>query len=122
MAKGRLVSMVSKREAANIDRVFHALGDATRRAIVERLCEGPMSVSVSELAEPLQITLAAVVQHVQILENSGLVSTIKIGRVRFCRIESKGLRAAEKWMAERRAVWRKRFDRLGAVLAEQEEN
>jgi DNA-binding transcriptional ArsR family regulator len=113
---------MSGNSAPDIDQVFHALGDATRRAIVERLSEGPMSVSMSELAKPLQITLAAVVQHVQILENSGLVSTIKIGRVRFCSIEPKGLRAAEKWMAERRAVWRKRFDRLGAVLAEQEEN
>jgi DNA-binding transcriptional ArsR family regulator len=114
--------MPSMPPRAAVDRVFHALGDPTRRAIVERLSEGPISVSVSELAKPLEITLAAVVQHLQILENSGLVHTTKIGRVRLCRIETRGLKAAEKWIGERRAVWQKRFDRLGALLAGPEEN
>jgi len=111
---------MSKNSASQIDRVFHALGDATRRAIVERVSAGP--ISVSKLAKPLDITLAAVVQHLQVLESSGLVRTEKIGRVRTCRIEPAGLSAAEKWLNERRTIWQKRFDRLGALLAEPEEN
>lgn len=101
-----------------VDRVFHALGDPTRRAIVEKLSQGP--VSVSRLAEPLDITLAAVVQHLQVLEKSGLVHTEKVGRVRTCRIESKGLSVVERWVEERRALWERRFDRLGKLLAEEE--
>jgi DNA-binding transcriptional ArsR family regulator len=107
-------------QQVTIDRVFHALGDPTRRAIVEKLSEGP--ITVSHLAKPLDITLAAVVQHLQILERSGLVYTEKVGRVRTCRIEPKGLSVAEKWIDERRSLWEKRFDRLGALLAEPEEN
>lgn len=103
---------------AHVDRVFHALGDPTRRAIVERLSQGPLSVS--GLAAPLAITLAAVVQHLQVLEKSGLVRTVKTGRVRTCRIESKGLSVAERWIADRRALWDQRFDRLGKLLAEPE--
>lgn len=107
-------------QQAAIDRVFHALGDPTRRAIVEKLSQGP--VSVSTLAKPLDITLAAVVQHLQILEKSGLVHTEKIGRVRTCRIETKGLAVAEHWIEGRRSLWEKRLDRLGHMLAEPEEN
>jgi DNA-binding transcriptional ArsR family regulator len=103
---------------AQVDRVFHALGDPTRRAIVEKLSAG--AISVSSLAKPLDITLAAVVQHLQILERSGLVRTTKIGRVRTCRIEPKGLSIAERWIEERRSLWERRLDRLGAVLAEDE--
>lgn len=103
-------------QQAVIDRVFHALGDPTRRAIVEKLSEGP--ISVSHLARPLEITLAAVVQHLQILEKSGLVHTEKVGRVRTCRIEPKGLSVAEQWIEDRRALWEKRLDRLGDLLAE----
>ena len=103
---------------AQIDRVFHALGDPTRRAIVEKLSAG--AISVSSLAKPLDITLAAVVQHLQVLDRSGLVRTTKIGRVRTCRIEPKGLSVAERWIEERRSLWERRFDRLGAVLAEDE--
>jgi len=99
---------------AAIDRVFHALGDPTRRQIVERLSRGP--VSVSALAQPLEITLAAVVQHLQILEQSGIVRTEKVGRVRSCHIRSEGLKVAERWIAERRTVWERRFDRLGELL------
>jgi len=97
--------------------VFHALGDPTRRALVEKLSEGPVSVSV--LAGPLKITLAAVVQDLQVLEKSGLVHTTKVGRVRTCRIQAKGLTVAEKWIGERRAIWERRFDRLGSLLAEE---
>jgi DNA-binding transcriptional ArsR family regulator len=104
----------------DIDRVFHALGDPTRRAIVEKLSEGP--ISVSRLAEPLAITLAAVVQHLQVLEESGLVQTEKIGRVRTCHIEPAGLSAAEKWIADRRSIWERRLDRLGELLAEPDES
>jgi len=103
----------------NIHRVFHALGDPTRRAIVERLSEGP--ISVSQLALPLLMTLAAVVQHLQVLEESGLVRTEKIGRVRTCRIEPKGLTVMEQWIKDRRTAWERRFDRLGDLLAEPEE-
>jgi DNA-binding transcriptional ArsR family regulator len=104
---------------SNIDRVFHALGDPTRRAMVEKLSEGPMSVS--RLAEPLNITLAAVVQHLQVLEESGLVRTEKVGRVRTCRIEPAGLNVLSQWIAERRSIWEQRLDRLGELLAERRE-
>ena len=105
-------------QRAQVDRVFHALGDGTRRAIVEKLCHG--AVSVSSLAKPLDITLAAVVQHLQVLEKSGLVRTTKVGRVRTCRIEPKGLTVAERWIEDRRSLWERRLDRLGALLADEE--
>lgn len=101
---------------AHVDRVFHALGDPTRRAILERLSAGP--VSVSRLAEPLGLTLAAVVQHVQVLEESGLVVSEKTGRVRSCRIDPKGLAIAGQWLEDRRPEWDRRFDRLGRFLKE----
>jgi DNA-binding transcriptional ArsR family regulator len=102
-----------------VDRVFHALGDPTRRAIVERLSSGP--ASVSSLARPLDITLAAVVQHLQVLEVSGLVRTSKVGRVRTCRMEPAGLSVVERWIAGRRSLWERRLDRLGDLLAEPKE-
>jgi DNA-binding transcriptional ArsR family regulator len=108
-----------QRKKPDIDRIFHALGDPTRRAILEKLSQGP--VSVSRLAEPLDITLAAVVQHLQVLEESGLIQTEKVGRVRTCRIESAGLSAAEKWISDRRSIWERRFDRLGDLLADPDE-
>jgi len=108
--------MLSQR--VNVDRVFHALGDPTRRAILERLSAG--AISVSKLARPLDITLAAVVQHLQVLERSGLVHTHKLGRVRTCRMEPRGLSIAERWIDERRSLWEKRLDRLGGFLAEDE--
>ena len=106
------------RSTANVHSIFHALGDPTRRAIVERLSERP--ITVSELAKPLVITLAAVVQHLQVLEQSGLVRTTKIGRVRTCRIEPAGFSIAEKWFADRRSSWERKFDRLADLLAEPE--
>jgi DNA-binding transcriptional ArsR family regulator len=99
---------------AAVDRVFNALGEPTRRAIVERLSGGPMSVS--DLAQPFDLTLAAIVQHLQVLEESGVVRTEKVGRVRTCRIEPGGLRVAERWLSERRALWERRLDRLGELL------
>ena len=100
-----------------LDRVFQALTDPTRRAIVDRLCRG--SASVGELAKPLDMTLAAVVQHIQILEGSGIISTEKVGRVRKCRIEPEMLGVAERWINQRRALWERRLDRLGELLAEE---
>ena len=104
------------RQKPNVDRVFHALGDRTRRAIMEKLSEGP--TTVTRLAEPLDITLAAVVQHVQVLEESGLVQTEKVGRVRTCRIEPSGLSAASQWIGDRRSTWERQLDRLAELLAE----
>lgn len=98
------------------ERVFHALGDPTRVAMVERLSRGP--ASVSELARPLPMSLSAVVQHLAVLEGSGLVSSRKVGRVRTCRIEPAALRGAEDWVAQRRALWEASLDRLGDYLAE----
>jgi DNA-binding transcriptional ArsR family regulator len=102
----------------HVDRVFHALGDPTRRALLEQLSRGP--ASVSQLAEPLPVSLAAVVQHLQVLEESGVIRTEKTGRVRTCRIEPQGLELAEQWISERRALWARRLDRLGDLLAEEE--
>jgi DNA-binding transcriptional ArsR family regulator len=99
----------------DIDRVFHALGDPTRRAIVDKLSEGPLSVS--RLATPLGITLTAVVQHLRVLEESGLVHTEKVGRVRTCRIEAAGFSALERWIGDHRSMWERRLDRLGELLA-----
>jgi len=101
-----------------LDHIFRALADPTRRTILERLTAG--EASVSELARPLEMSLAAVLQHVQMLEESGLVRSRKRGRVRTCRIESEALRAAESWLSERRALWSRRLDRLGTLLAEQQ--
>ena len=98
------------------DRVFNALGDPTRRAIIERLGRGPMSVS--HLAEPLGITLTAVSQHLQVLQDSGLVHSEKQGRVRTCRIETAGLSVLEHWIAFQRSLWHDRLDRIGDILAE----
>jgi DNA-binding transcriptional ArsR family regulator len=103
------------RKKPDIDRIFHALGDATRRAILEKVSQGP--VSVSRLAEPFDMSLAAVVQHLQVLEESGLVQTEKVGRVRTCRIEPAGLAVAMQWIADRRSMWERRLDRLGDLLA-----
>ena len=100
--------------------MFQALGDSTRRAILETLSRGP--ASVSRLAEPLDVSLAAVVQHLQVLEEAGLVRTEKLGRVRTCSIESAGLSVASQWIADRRTVWEHRLDRLGDLLADSEGN
>jgi DNA-binding transcriptional ArsR family regulator len=102
-------------QSSRIDPLFHALADPTRRAMVERLAQGP--ASVSELAAPLSMSLSAVVQHLAILETSGLVRSEKIGRVRTCSIEPAALSLAEQWIAQRRADWERHFDRLGNYLA-----
>ena len=101
----------------DLDRTFHALADPSRRQMLGRLGRGP--ASVSELARPLPMTLAAVVQHVQLLERAGLVRSEKVGRVRTCRLDDGPLRAAEQWFAGQRITWELRLDRLGDVLAEE---
>jgi DNA-binding transcriptional ArsR family regulator len=108
------------RPKIDINRVFHALGDPTRRAIVDRLSHSPQSVS--GLAAPLDITLTAVVQHLQVLEESGLVASEKVGRVRTCRLDPAGFSALEEWIRDRRSLWERRLDRLGELLAEEDEN
>jgi DNA-binding transcriptional ArsR family regulator len=99
-----------------VDRVFHALADPNRRGILERLSLGP--ATVSELAEPLPMSLSAVVQHLEVLQVSGLVSSEKLGRVRTCRIEPGALRPVEQWIGARRSSWESRLDRLGEYLAD----
>ena len=99
-----------------LDIVFQALSDPTRRAIVERLVRGP--ASVSELAEPLDMSLPAVMQHLAVLEQGGVVSSEKVGRVRTCRV-GPGLQLAEQWISERRRSWERRLDRLGEFLDKQ---
>ena len=101
-------------DAATLDRAFHALADPSRRSIVARLSKGP--ASVSELAEPLPMSLPAVVQHLEVLQKSGLVRSEKVGRVRTCRLEPAPMRSVERWIAQHRAVWEGRLDRLGEVL------
>ncbi|HLH14235.1 MAG TPA: metalloregulator ArsR/SmtB family transcription factor [Solirubrobacteraceae bacterium] len=98
-----------------LEPVFHALADPTRRAMIERLSAGP--ASVSELARPLSISLPGVVQHLRVLESSGLVRSRKVGRVRTCSIAPGALGEAEAWIAQRRRMWEERLDRLGEHLA-----
>ena len=104
-------------KSTTIDRVFAALADPTRRSIVSRLSRGP--ASVSEIAAPLKMSLAAVVQHIQILEHSTVISTRKQGRIRTCRIEPSTLASAEEWLKDRRSMWESQFDLLGEVLRQE---
>lgn len=107
--------MSEPKAGVNIDRLFHALGDPTRRAMLDRLAGGP--VSVSNLASPLGVTLTAVMQHLQILQECGLAHTEKVGRVRTCRIASAGLDALEQWVRDHRTLLERQLDRLGDLLA-----
>ncbi len=99
-----------------LDKTFAALADPTRRALVERLVQGP--ATVSELAKPLPMSLPAAMLHLKVLEDSGLVTSRKVGRVRTCRIDPKMLSQAEHWVAERRQMWERNLDRLEAWLDE----
>ena len=100
----------------DLDRVFQALADPGRRLMVERLSRGP--ASVSELGRPLDMSLAAVLQHVQVLEASGLIRSQKVGRTRTCSINPAALRSAEDWIGDRRTMVERRLDRLGEYLAQ----
>ena len=105
-------------QRANLDLMFQALADPTRRAMIDRLSHGP--ASVSELARPFAMSLPAVVQHLQALEQSGLVTSAKVGRVRTVQMQPEALSLAEQWINDRRTLWSKRLDRLGELLAEDE--
>ncbi|MRG54531.1 transcriptional regulator, ArsR family [Phyllobacterium sp. YR620] len=107
--------MLNKQD--KLDLMFQALADPSRRSMIERLSKGP--ASVSELAKPLTMSLPAVVQHLQVLEASGLVRSEKVGRVRTCRVDWVALQTAEDWMMDRRRTWELRLDRLGDFLADQ---
>lgn len=98
--------------------MFQALGDPTRRVMVERLSRGPATVSA--LAEPLEMSLPAVMRHLQVLETSGLVRSEKVGRVRTCHIDAEAIRTAEGWLSRQRQFWEDRLDRLDAFLLEQQ--
>jgi DNA-binding transcriptional ArsR family regulator len=100
--------------SARLDLTFQALADSTRRSILAQLTRGPSSVS--RLARPLAMSLPAVMQHLAVLEESGLVRSVKVGRVRTCRIEPRALSLAEQWINLRRAEWEQHFDRLGEYL------
>lgn len=108
------------RPSVQIDRVFHALGDPTRREMLNRLSRAPQSASA--LARPLGITLTAVGQHLRVLEESRLVRTEKSGRTRTCRIEPAGFVLLEKWIHDHRAIWERRLDRLGELLQEEDDD
>ena len=101
-------------QSADLDRLFHALADPARRAMVERLSRGP--TAVSDLARPLPMSLPAAMQHLGVLEAAGLVRSEKIGRVRTCAIEPGALSLAEQWINARRIEWDQRLDRLGDYL------
>lgn len=106
-------------QSLNLDLLFQALSDPTRRAMIDRLSRGP--ASVSELAKPFDMSLPAVVQHLAALENSGLVTSQKLGRVRTVQIQPDALSQAEQWINDRRTLWVKRLDRLGDFLAKGDE-
>ncbi len=106
------------RKNPTIDRLFHALGDPTRRAILDRLSHAP--TTVTRLADSQGITLTAVGQHLQILEECGLVRTEKLGRVRTCSIDPAGFNLLEQWIRDHRSTWEQRFARLGALLEEED--
>jgi DNA-binding transcriptional ArsR family regulator len=106
-------------QSVQLTRVFHALADPTRRAVVERLGRGP--APVSELARPFKMALPSFTQHLSVLEDSGLVRSHKRGRVRTYRLAPKPLAAAETWMTKQRALWERRLDRLDQYLLQMKE-
>ncbi|MEJ1933151.1 metalloregulator ArsR/SmtB family transcription factor, partial [Nostoc sp. NIES-2111] len=109
-------AMTGSPPGATLDRIFHALADPGRRSMLERLTRGP--ASVNELAAPLAMSLSAVVQHLHVLEASGLVKTEKIGRVRSCTLDTSAMSQAEQWINDRRTQWERRLDRLAVYLDE----
>jgi DNA-binding transcriptional ArsR family regulator len=101
---------------SQLDQVFHALADPTRRAVLERLSRGP--ASVTELAGRFEMALPSFVQHLQVLEQSGLIRSQKVGRVRTCKIASRRMKSAERWLAEQRELWERRLDQLDDYVME----
>jgi DNA-binding transcriptional ArsR family regulator len=108
--------MAAPKEMLDAGPILHALGDATRRQIVEALGRGPLSVSA--LAEPFNMSLTAIVQHLRVLEDCGLITTEKIGRVRTCQLRMGGLDALATWIDQRRPEWHRRIDRLATLLGD----
>jgi DNA-binding transcriptional ArsR family regulator len=106
------------KQPRDVDAVFRALADASRRAIVDRLARHPHTIS--ELAAPMSITLAAVSQHVQVLESSGLVRTDKVGRTRTCRLDPAGLSQVERWISSRQRTVARRLDRLADIVRDEQ--
>jgi DNA-binding transcriptional ArsR family regulator len=120
LSSHKLNSVLNQIAPAQLDLMFHALADPSRRSMVDRLCRG--TASVSELAKPLDMSLPAVVQHLAVLERSGLVRSEKVGRVRTCQIEPQALRTAEQWINDRRLGWERQLDRLGQFLSEESDD
>ncbi len=106
-------------QTAVLDGAFHALADPTRRAVLERLSRG--TASVSELAQPFDMALPSFLQHLRVLEDSGLIRSHKVGRVRTCAVNSRCLSEAESWLAKQRSLWEKRLDQLDSYLLEMKE-
>jgi len=99
---------------ASLNDVFHALSDPTRRAVLQQLGDGP--ASIKELAEPFDMALPSFLKHIGVLEDTGLIASSKVGRVRTCRIKPKKIAAAESWLSDQRALWEQRTDRLAAYV------
>lgn len=104
----------------NLDSLFHALADPTRRAVLAKLSSGQLSIS--ELAQPFDMALPSFVQHIKVLENSGLIRSTKVGRVRTCEVVPEAFSEAESWLAARQALWEGRMDRLEAFLEQNQED
>lgn len=105
---------------AALDTVFHVLADSTRRAVIQRLCQG--SVTVSELARPFDMALPSFMKHIRVLEGAGLIVSMKVGRVRTCTLKPERLAAVEKWFGEQRQLWEKRYENLDNLLATMDGN
>jgi len=106
-------------QSAALDSTFHALADSTRRAVLARLSRG--TASVKELAEPFEMALPSFLQHLNVLEESGLIRSHKVGRVRTCAVNSHGLQAVESWLTGQRKLWEQRLDQLESYLLELQE-
>jgi DNA-binding transcriptional ArsR family regulator len=113
------VNVALEGESEPLDQVFRALADPTRRAVVQRLSGGP--ASVSELAKPFEMALPSFVQHLQVLEASGLIRSEKVGRVRICEVCTDNLQLAEGWMGDLRKLWEQRLDALAAYVEQVEQ-
>jgi DNA-binding transcriptional ArsR family regulator len=110
-----IVSCMANHSPAHLDDVFSALADPTRRAIIARLSQG--EASVGELAQPFDMALPSLMKHIRVLETGGLVESEKHGRVRTCRLMPGAMKGAENWLAEQRAIWEARLDRLESYVA-----
>ncbi len=115
VAASTILRQLTKYLDVNLDRMFHALSDPSRRAMVERLVRGP--ASVSELARPFSMALPTVVQHLAVLESAGIVTSTKVGRVRTYQLAPEALTPAAQWISQQRLPAERRLDRLGAFLA-----